>query len=50
MGDDLKVMVSSLGEQKDSDQFCDVLLSKNIDKNASSPDSAIGKTMYNSSR
>jgi hypothetical protein len=44
MGDDeLKVMVSSFGEQKDSDEFCDGLLGKNIDKTASSPDSAIGE-------
>jgi hypothetical protein len=42
--DDLKVMVSSFGEQKDSaDEFCDGLLGKNIDKTASSPDSAIGE-------
>jgi hypothetical protein len=45
MGDDLKVMVSSLGEQKDAEEYCDVLLAKNIDKTASSPDSAIGKLM-----
>jgi hypothetical protein len=45
--DDLKVMVSSFGEQKDSDEFCDGLLGKNIDKTASSPDSAIGERKDN---
>jgi hypothetical protein len=41
MGDSVQVMAggeSSTG----SDQFCDVLLAKNMDKTASSPDSAIG--------
>ena len=49
MGDSVQVMVAGEQQQPEEeavvavgDHFCDVLLGKNMDKTASSPDSAIG--------